>query len=307
MAACQHRNQRDLCAAGRLPMWPASSTPPSVNPHASHSQAADLRAALGLLPTDPSARSAAGAADDGRPTTVFRLVYSEGDALSGLVVDVLGDTAVVQSNAAWAERYKSEVVEAVRRHSGAARVVWRRSEAMLAEEGVDVGAGGAGGVDDADEAGSLLATATASSDGGDDGDNEEEDGAAAAVALAGAPGGAAEAPPPVRVREAGVAFLASPEAGQKTGFYADQRDNRAFVASMARGKTVLDLCCYSGGFALAAAAAGAQSAIGARSRPGGRGEGGGENVRLSCKVLCPGCACARPSSNRSTQDRKSVV
>ena len=185
MAACQHRNQRDLCAAGRLPMWPASSTPPSVNPHASHSQAADLRAALGLLPTDPSARSAAGAADDGRPTTVFRLVYSEGDALSGLVVDVLGDTAVVQSNAAWAERYKSEVVEAVRRHSGAARVVWRRSEAMLAEEGVDVGAGGAGGVDDADEAGSLLATATASSDGGDDGDTEDEDGAAAAVALAG--------------------------------------------------------------------------------------------------------------------------
>ena len=32
--------------------------------------------------------------------------------------------------------------------------------------------------------------------------------------------------------------------GQKTGFYADQRDNRAFVAPLCRGRFVLDLCCY---------------------------------------------------------------
>lgn len=52
--------------------------------------------------------------------------------------------------------------------------------------------------------------------------------------------------------------------GQKTGYYADQRDTRAFVAGAAAGgKSVLDLCCYSGGFALAAAHAGAGDVTGA--------------------------------------------
>jgi 23S rRNA G2069 N7-methylase RlmK/C1962 C5-methylase RlmI len=69
----------------------------------------------------------------------------------------------------------------------------------------------------------------------------------------------------VQVREAGVAFLATPESGQKTGFYADQRHNRAFIASMAAGKTVLDLCCYSGGFGIMAAAAGAAAVTGVDS------------------------------------------
>lgn len=67
----------------------------------------------------------------------------------------------------------------------------------------------------------------------------------------------------VQVKEAGLTCVAAPHSGQKTGFYADQRDNRAFVASLCAGKTVLDLCCYSGGFALAAAAAGAAQVTGA--------------------------------------------
>jgi 23S rRNA G2069 N7-methylase RlmK/C1962 C5-methylase RlmI len=49
------------------------------------------------------------------------------------------------------------------------------------------------------------------------------------------------------------------------GFYADQRQNRAFIASLSGGKTVLDLCCYSGGFALTAAAAGAAAVTGVDS------------------------------------------
>jgi 23S rRNA G2069 N7-methylase RlmK/C1962 C5-methylase RlmI len=69
----------------------------------------------------------------------------------------------------------------------------------------------------------------------------------------------------VPVHEAGVTFLATPESGQKTGFYADQRHNRAFIASMAAGKTVLDLCCYSGGFGIMAAAAGAAAVTGVDS------------------------------------------
>lgn len=45
----------------------------------------------------------------------------------------------------------------------------------------------------------------------------------------------------------------------------DQRDNRAFIASISKGKSVVDLCCYTGGFALSAAAAGAVAATGVDS------------------------------------------
>ncbi|TVR08451.1 MAG: class I SAM-dependent rRNA methyltransferase [Planctomycetota bacterium] len=50
-------------------------------------------------------------------------------------------------------------------------------------------------------------------------------------------------------------------AGQKTGFYLDQRDNRRLVAQWARGRTVLDLFSYHGAFALSALANGAESAL----------------------------------------------
>ena len=65
---------------------------------------------------------------------------------------------------------------------------------------------------------------------------------------------------PVAVLENGVAFLADLLGGQKTGWYFDQRENRRFVASLSPGQTVLDLFSYTGGFGLAALAAGAASA-----------------------------------------------
>ena len=49
--------------------------------------------------------------------------------------------------------------------------------------------------------------------------------------------------------------------GQKTGWYYDQRDNRAFMAKLAKGKTVLDAYCYTGGFGILAAKAGAKEVI----------------------------------------------
>jgi 23S rRNA (cytosine1962-C5)-methyltransferase len=62
---------------------------------------------------------------------------------------------------------------------------------------------------------------------------------------------------PVELVENGVTFLIDPLEGQKTGWYYDQRDNRAFVARLAGGQTVLDLYSYSASFGLQAAAAGA--------------------------------------------------
>jgi 23S rRNA (cytosine1962-C5)-methyltransferase len=67
---------------------------------------------------------------------------------------------------------------------------------------------------------------------------------------------------PVTVEENGVAFGADVLAGQKTGWFFDQRDNRAFVAGLAAGARVIDLYCYSGGFAVAAAQAGAAAVTG---------------------------------------------
>ncbi len=70
-------------------------------------------------------------------------------------------------------------------------------------------------------------------------------------------GGAPSAP--IAIEEHGLAFSVDVAGGQKTGFYLDQRDNRALVRRLAAGRDVLDAFCYSGGFALAASAGGARS------------------------------------------------
>jgi 23S rRNA (cytosine1962-C5)-methyltransferase len=69
---------------------------------------------------------------------------------------------------------------------------------------------------------------------------------------------------PVRavVREGPLRFHVDCRGGHKTGFFCDQRDARAEVARLAKGRRVLDLCCYTGGFALAAARGGAREVLG---------------------------------------------
>ena len=62
-----------------------------------------------------------------------------------------------------------------------------------------------------------------------------------------------------RIHEAGIAYDVDIAAGQKTGFYLDQRDNRRLAGSLAQGEDVLNLFCYTGGFSLAALAGGAAS------------------------------------------------
>jgi 23S rRNA (cytosine1962-C5)-methyltransferase len=66
-------------------------------------------------------------------------------------------------------------------------------------------------------------------------------------------------PPPdtVRVREHGVPFVVDVAHGQKTGAFLDQRENRRRVGELARGRRVLNLFSYAGGFSLHAALGGA--------------------------------------------------
>jgi 23S rRNA (cytosine1962-C5)-methyltransferase len=73
---------------------------------------------------------------------------------------------------------------------------------------------------------------------------------------------------PVALEENGAKFFADAVGGQKTGWFFDQRENRRFVASLARGARVLDLYCFGGGFALTAARSGADAVLGIdRSEP----------------------------------------
>lgn len=65
------------------------------------------------------------------------------------------------------------------------------------------------------------------------------------------------APGPIRVEENGAVFEADPLGGQKTGWFFDQRDNRAFVAGLARGRRMIDIYTHTGGFGIQAALAGA--------------------------------------------------
>lgn len=71
----------------------------------------------------------------------------------------------------------------------------------------------------------------------------------------------ADAPEQVPFLEHGLTFHADPLHGQKTGYFLDQRANRRAVAFWARGKSVLDVFAYAGGFSVHALAAGAKQAI----------------------------------------------
>jgi len=61
---------------------------------------------------------------------------------------------------------------------------------------------------------------------------------------------------PVFIREGSLSWGVDLTEGQKTGFYLDQRDNRRAAALLARDRRVLDLFCYSGGFAVTCAITG---------------------------------------------------
>eukprot|EP00897_Mesotaenium_endlicherianum_P010303 jgi/Mesen1/9300/ME000060S08735 len=190
------------------------------------------------------------------------------DVLSGLIVDILGSHIVVASSAAWVELYKDAICRILREVTGKSDLTWRASVEMLREEGIGVepppGAAAGPSEEQASEERQVeLELAMAA---------EEE----AEVETAGMRGeereegeqaeGAADVPGAgfVEVAENGVRYRAA-LAGQKTGFYADQRDSRAALRLLCRGKSVLDLCCYTGGFALNAALGGASHVTGVDS------------------------------------------
>ena len=70
-----------------------------------------------------------------------------------------------------------------------------------------------------------------------------------------------EAPAAVTIHEDGISYEVDVAGGQKTGFYLDQRDNRALASTLAPGAQVLNAFCYTGGFSLAALKGGAERVL----------------------------------------------
>ena len=71
-----------------------------------------------------------------------------------------------------------------------------------------------------------------------------------------------EPPTPAIITENGVRFRADPAGAHKTGFFADQRENREWLSHQVAGKRVLDLCCNTGGFGVYAKVRGAEEVVG---------------------------------------------
>lgn len=96
--------------------------------------------------------------------------------------------------------------------------------------------------------------------------------------------GIGEMPARISIEENDARYFADLQGGQKTGWYYDQREHRAFMASLAKGKSVLDAYCYAGGFAIQAAKAGARETIGIDSSQGALSLA--EDAATANKVAC---------------------
>jgi 23S rRNA (cytosine1962-C5)-methyltransferase len=142
----------------------------------------------------------------------WRVIHSEGDSLSGLVVDRYNNHLVIEYFAAGMWRFRETINAELLKHFPGSSLYWFAEQHVQRQESFDVRSG--------------------------------------------------DAPEPMEVHEHGLRFNAAPGLGHKTGFFADQRDNRRRFAELARGRRVLDLCCNAGGFAIHAMAAGAREAVG---------------------------------------------
>ncbi len=148
------------------------------------------------------------------PAGAARLVYSEGDGLSGLIIDRYAGHLVVQPTALALSRRMDSLVPLLQEIWSPESITLRADQAMLRREGYEAVEG----------------------------------------PIVGTP------PEVVFIEEHGVKY-GVPLAGQKTGWYLDQRENRLAAAHWLRGRRVLDVCCYGGGFALAAVMVGGATEV----------------------------------------------
>lgn len=158
-----------------------------------------MRQALGLIRED---------------NNTYRLIHGEGDNLPGLIIDIYGDTAVMQSHSVGMHESRMDICAGLQSTMGdKLKNIYYKSETTLPYK-AELGA----------ENGYLF--------GGNDVNNI--------------------------VTENGLKFHGDWLKGQKTGFFVDQRDNRSLLEEYSKGKSVLNMFCYTGGFSFYAMRGGAK-------------------------------------------------
>jgi 23S rRNA (cytosine1962-C5)-methyltransferase len=155
-------------------------------------------------------------------SNALRLVHGESDGLPGLIVDRYADVLVAQFLSAGAEFWREAILDALVAQTGCEAIYERSDAEVRSLEGLRPRTGWAR------TAGAEPPAVRGNS-------------------------GAGRCP----IVEHGLHFRVDVEAGQKTGFFLDQRENRQRVRALAAGREVLDAFCYTGGFAVAALAGGA--------------------------------------------------
>jgi 23S rRNA (cytosine1962-C5)-methyltransferase len=153
-------------------------------------------------------------------TNAYRLIHSEGDFLSGLIVDVYGEFLVAEFNTAGIDAWKPVIVKCLQKYFPGYSIFERSDSDLRKWEGLKRSVG----------------------------------------VLAGN-----EPPDAIEIREHGLLFGVDVKGGQKTGFFLDQRENRAMVRSLSAGKRVLNCFAYTGGFSVYAAKGGAKEVVSVES------------------------------------------
>lgn len=181
----------------------------------------DLRRTLGLIRPDNNA---------------FRLVHGEGDGLPGLIIDVYDGTAVMQAHTPGIHDIREALAEDLIRVAGAdIRNVYYKSETTL---GYKTEARQNAEAEGASVNGYLII------------DGKKVESAAQGKQLENSISDVA--------LENGLKFHVDWLKGQKTGFFVDQRENRALVEKYSAGRKVLNMFCYTGGFSFYAMRSNAQ-------------------------------------------------
>ena len=142
----------------------------------------------------------------------WRVFHSEGDGISGLVIDRYADLLVLEFFSAGAFRHREWIQAALREQFPGCRFYMFADEHVQKQESFD-----------------FRGT---------------------------------EPVQPSVITEYGVKFRADPAGAHKTGFFADQRENRQWLSQHVEGRRVLDLCCNTGGFAVYSAVRGASEVVG---------------------------------------------
>jgi len=151
----------------------------------------------------------------------FRLVHGEGDFLPGLIVDVYAETAVIQAHSVGMHVNRKEIAQAILDEVPQVKNIYYKSDDTVPFKAPVEG----------EKTGWIKGPS-------DKGPSTEEE---------------------FWSIENGLEFRIDWLRGQKTGFFIDQRENRALVERYAKGKDVLNMFCYTGGFSLYALRGGAKT------------------------------------------------